>query len=50
MASQRGNTNPYNEAILNAISSLDGKIKGVVVNSYGVYSDDMTDELMEKFK
>lgn len=45
-----GNTNPSDEAILYAISSLDGKIKGVVVNSYGVYSDDMTDELMRKFK
>jgi len=45
-----GNTDPSDEAILFAISSLDGKLKGVVVNSYGVYSDDMTDELMEKFK
>jgi hypothetical protein len=45
-----GNTNPSDEAILYAISSLDGKIKGVVVNSYGVYSDDMTDDLMAKFK
>lgn len=45
-----GNTNPSDEAILYAISSHDGKIKGVVVNSYGVYADDMTSDLMEKFK
>ncbi|SDA97338.1 hypothetical protein SAMN03080617_04358 [Algoriphagus alkaliphilus] len=45
-----GNTDPSDEAILFAISSLDGKLKGVVVNSYGVYSDDLTDDLMEKFK
>lgn len=43
-----GNTNPSDEAILYAISSLDGQIKGVLVNSYGVYSDDLTEELVNK--
>jgi hypothetical protein len=45
-----GNTDPGDEAILYAISSLDGKIKGVVVNSYGVYADEMTKELVDKLK
>jgi len=45
-----GNSNPSDEAILYAISSLDGKIKGVFVNSYGVYSDDISEELLEKLK
>lgn len=45
-----GNTNPSDEAILYAISSLDGKIKGVVVNSYGVYADEMTEDLIKKLK
>lgn len=45
-----GNTNPSDEAILYAISSFDGKLKGVVVNSYGVYADDMTADLMKKFR
>jgi len=44
-----GNTNPSDEAILYAISSHDGKLKGVVVNSYGVYADAMTAALMKKF-
>ena len=50
MGSQIGNIDPSDEAILYMISFLDGKINGVVVNSYGVYCDDMTDDLMEKFK
>ncbi|MHA7128353.1 phosphoribosylpyrophosphate synthetase [Algoriphagus namhaensis] len=43
-----GATNPSDESILYAISSTDGKIKGVLVNSYGTYSDEMTNELMKK--
>ena len=45
-----GNTNPSDEAILYAISSVDGKIKGVLVNSYGTYADEMTEELIHKLK
>ncbi|TDQ18847.1 hypothetical protein DFQ04_0657 [Algoriphagus boseongensis] len=45
-----GNTNPSDEAILFAISSIDGKIKGVLVNSYGTYADSMTEELINKLK
>lgn len=45
-----GNTNPSDEAILYAISSKSYNLKGVVVNSYGVYADEMTAELMNKFK
>lgn len=45
-----GNTNPSDEAILFAISSKDGKIKGVLVNSYGTYADEMTEELVDKLK
>jgi hypothetical protein len=45
-----GNTNPSDEAILYAISSTDEKIKGVLINSYGVYADEMTAELTEKLR
>ncbi len=45
-----GNTNPSDEAILYAISAKNYNLKGVVVNSYGVYADEMTAELMNKFK
>lgn len=45
-----GNTNPSDEAILYAISSTSGDLKGVLVNSYGVYADDMTEALINKLK
>ncbi|GAA0877082.1 hypothetical protein GCM10009119_00500 [Algoriphagus jejuensis] len=45
-----GNTNPSDEAILYAISSNSGDIKGVLVNSYGVYADQLTGELADKLK
>jgi len=37
-------------SILYAISSPKHKIKGVLVNGYGTYSDDVADELLEKLK
>jgi hypothetical protein len=43
-----GQTNPSDEAILYAVSSGKHNLKGVVINSYGVYSDEMTDEMMKK--
>jgi hypothetical protein len=45
-----GNTNPSDEAVLYAVSSVDGKIKGVLINSYGVYADEMTEELIDKLR
>lgn len=45
-----GNTNPSDEAILYAISSISGAIKGVLVNSYGVYADEMTEEMIQKLR
>lgn len=45
-----GNTNPSDEAILYAISSIDGDIKGVLVNSYGTYADEMTADLIDKLR
>ena len=45
-----GNTNPSDEAILFAISSVSGDLKGVLVNSYGVYADEMTEEMIDKLR
>lgn len=45
-----GNTNPSDEAILYAISSRSGDLKGVLVNSYGVYADEMTVEMIAKLR
>lgn len=45
-----GDSNPDDEAILYAISSDKYKLKGVLVNGYGISSDDVTDEMLAKLK
>jgi len=45
-----GESNPSDAAILYAISSNQDGLKGVLVNAYGIYSEPLTDEMMEKFK
>jgi len=45
-----GQTNPDDQSVLYAISSKNGKLKGLVVNAYGVYSDNVSDALVEKLK
>ncbi|MBL7696949.1 MAG: phosphoribosylpyrophosphate synthetase [Chitinophagaceae bacterium] len=45
-----GESNPSDSAILYAISSDHHNIKGVLVNAYGVYSDPITDEMLEKLQ
>lgn len=42
-----GNSNPDDEEIVYAIESLNG-IKGVLVNAFGIYSDDVSAELIKK--
>lgn len=42
-----GNTDPGDEAIVYAISSVKNNIKGVLVNGYGIYSDPMTDKMVK---
>jgi len=39
-----------NSSILYAISSEKYKLKGVMVNAYGVYSDSIADEMLSKLK
>ena len=41
---------PSDQSVLYAISSPKHGIKGLLVNGYGVYSDDMTNEMLEKLK
>jgi hypothetical protein len=39
-----------NSSIVYAISSEKYQLKGVMVNAYGVYSDDIADEMLDKLK
>jgi hypothetical protein len=43
-----GESNPSDAAILYAISSDRHKLKGVLVNAYGIYSENVTDEMLQK--
>jgi hypothetical protein len=43
-----GASNPSDSSILYAISSESKNLKGLLVNGYGIYSDAVTDEMMEK--
>jgi hypothetical protein len=40
--------NPSDQAMLYAISSKMHNIKGLLVNGYGIYSDDVSNEMLEK--
>ena len=43
-----GESNPSDAAILYAISSERLSLKGVLVNAYGIYSEPLTDVMLEK--
>ena len=43
-----GASNPSDAAILYAISSDTHDLKGVLVNAYGIYSESLTDEMLQK--
>ena len=45
-----GESNPSDAAILYAISSDKNATKGLLVNGYGIYSDPVADELLEKLE
>jgi len=45
-----GASNPSDAAILYAISSDTRGLKGVLVNAYGIYSETVTDEMLEKLE
>ncbi len=45
-----GESNPDDSSILYAISSPKHSLKGVLVNGYGIYSEDMTDDMVEKLR
>lgn len=45
-----GMTNPDDEAVLYALSSRKGNRKGLLVNGYGIYSDEATQKIAENLK
>lgn len=45
-----GESNPDDESILYAISSSKFNAKGLLVNGYGISSDEISDTLMSKLK
>lgn len=45
-----GISDPADEAIVYAISSTKGNIKGTLVNGYGIYSESVTNEMLEALK
>jgi len=44
-----GNSNPDDEEVVYAIESKDGA-KGVIVNAFGAYADDISSELISKLR
>jgi len=45
-----GDTSPDDEVILYAISSEKYDLKGILVNAYGMYSETITDEMLNTLK
>lgn len=43
-----GISNPADESVVFAIQSKDGRIKGTLVAAYGIYSEPVNDELLQK--
>ncbi|MBC7606415.1 MAG: hypothetical protein H7199_05620 [Burkholderiales bacterium] len=44
------NEEPSDQAVLYAISSVDRLVRGILVNGYGIYSEDSTNEILDKLK
>lgn len=45
-----GMTNPDDSSIVYAIEAIDGGMKGTLVSAYGVYSDPVSDDMLQKLK
>ena len=43
-----GESNPSDEAVVYAVASKDGSMKGVLVNGYGPSADSMSDDMIKK--
>lgn len=45
-----GNSDPEDQSVLYAISSKKFKVKGLLVNAYGIYSNNEASEIIKKLK
>lgn len=45
-----GDSDPGDEMIVYAISSIAHNMKGIVINAYGIYSDPITYKIVERLK
>jgi hypothetical protein len=43
-------TSPEDQSIIYAISSEKYQLKGILINSYGIYSEPISDEMLNKLK
>src|SRR4051812_11006229 len=43
-----GISNPEDSSVIFGIQSKDGKMKGVLVSAYGMYSEALSEEMLEK--
>src|SRR5450631_2040350 len=43
-----GETNPSDEAVVYAVESKDGNMKGAIINAYGLYADSISDDMIKK--
>ncbi|MEP6582844.1 MAG: phosphoribosylpyrophosphate synthetase [Ginsengibacter sp.] len=43
-----GESNPSDEAVVYAVESKDEKMKGTIVNAYGIYADPLSDVMIKK--
>jgi len=45
-----GDSDPTDESIIYAISSEKRNVKGILINSFGIYSDPVIDKMLNKLK
>jgi hypothetical protein len=43
-----GDSDPADESVIYAIQSVDGNTKGTLVSAYGTYSEEISEELIQK--
>lgn len=45
-----GETNPSDSSVIYAVQAADGSMKGTLISAYGVYSEPVSDDMIQKLK